>query len=276
MTENQKEFKAQTPDTDLQVIDRRHTAQAPAMQDDTPNALVMMAMQKGYTPELIEKMMDLAERNERNVARRAYFEAMSKFAANPPDIEKDRSVGYENRDGTSTGYRHASLDNVTKKIQSALSICGLHASWVTSQSETVITVTCTITHKLGHSESTCLTAPPDNSGKKNNIQAIGSTISYLERYTILALTGLSTRDMDDDGQAAAVAEYISTDQVTEINDRISEIYQDKGVRFLKWLKIDSVETITSDLYQKAIKGLDDAQAALNKAKKQTREPGQEG
>jgi hypothetical protein len=42
-----------------------------------------------------------------------------------------------------------------------------------------------------------MSAPPDNSGSKNPIQAIGSTQSYLQRYTALALLGIATKDMPD-------------------------------------------------------------------------------
>ena len=169
----------------------------PAVADST--ALVMKAMDKGYTPEFIEKMMDLSERNEKNIARKAYHEAMAAFKANPPEIGKDKKVSFDVGNRT-TSYNHASLANVTGKINRALSEHGLSAGWTTVQNEKGITVTCTITHKFGHGESTTLTAAPDTSGSKNAIQAIGSTVSYLERYTILALTGLATHDMDDDGK----------------------------------------------------------------------------
>ena len=166
-----------------------------------PNAVIMMAMQKGYDPAFIEKMMDLSERNEKNIARKAYHEAMAAFKANPPEIGKDKKVSFDVGNRT-TSYNHASLANVTGKINRALSEHGLSAGWTTIQNEKGITVTCTITHKFGHGESTTLTAAPDTSGSKNAIQAIGSTVSYLERYTILALTGLATHDMDDDGKSS--------------------------------------------------------------------------
>jgi hypothetical protein len=44
-------------------------------------------------------------------------------------------------------------------------------------------------------------APPDDSGKKNPIQQIASTVSYLERYTLFAITGLAPQE-DDDGAGA--------------------------------------------------------------------------
>ena len=53
---------------------------------------------------------------------------------------------------------------------------------------------------MGHSESTTLQSPPDASGGKNSIQAIGSAVTYLSRYTLLAITGLATGENEDDGQ----------------------------------------------------------------------------
>ena len=55
---------------------------------------------------------------------------------------------------------------------------------------------------MGHSEETTLKAPPDTSGSKNSIQAIGSTVTYLERYTLLAATGMAAAGMDNDGRFA--------------------------------------------------------------------------
>ena len=45
--------------------------------------------------------------------------------------------------------------------------------------------------------------PPDTGGAKNAIQARASTKSYLERYTLKAITGLSEQDDDDDGGGGA-------------------------------------------------------------------------
>jgi len=195
----------QEPYGELKVIDKRgqlnESPNLPAQA--SPNAIVIMAMQRGYTPELIEKMMALQERNDANEARKAYHNAMADFAANPPDIEKDKKVSYSTNKGT-TAYSHAQLGTAAAKIQAALSPHGLHASWRTIQSDKSIKVICRITHKLGHFEETDLSAGADDSGSKNSIQAIGSTISYLERYTLFALTGIASKDMDVDGKTTNV------------------------------------------------------------------------
>jgi len=137
-------------------------------------------------------------------------------------IDKDKTVSYATGAGKTT-YNHASLANVTEKINEALRKCGLSASWQTKQNGGIL-VTCKITHIQGHSEETTLSAPSDTSGSKNAIQAIGSTITYLERYTLLALTGLATYDQDDDGRASGASiEYIDDKQLSRIRDYIDNL-----------------------------------------------------
>lgn len=145
----------------------------------------------------LKELLDVQERWEATQAKKAYVADMADFKANPPEILKDQTVKYKD-----VKYSHSSLHNVTTKINTELSKHGLTASWVTSQENGSVKVTCKITHILGHSEETSLAAPPDVTGSKNAIQAIGSTVTYLQRYTLLALTGLATYDQDDDGKGA--------------------------------------------------------------------------
>jgi hypothetical protein len=170
------------------------------IQGNSPADMIRMAVQGKADLTSLEKLLELQERYEANEARKEYHRAMADFKANPPKIGKDKKVGYSTQKGN-VGYSHASLANVTEKISTELSKHGLSASWSTKQNGQVM-VTCKITHIKGHSEETTLAAPSDTSGSKNPIQAIGSTITYLERYTLLALTGLATFDMDDDGNMA--------------------------------------------------------------------------
>jgi hypothetical protein len=237
------------------------------IQERSPAALMMVAIEKNLDLDKVEKAMALQERWEANEARKAYHDAMAGFKADPPEIEKDRHVKFNTSKGV-TEYHHASLANVTQKINSELSKHGLSAGWKVAQAERVITVTCTITHRLGHSESTSLSAAPDESGSKNPIQAVGSTISYLERYTLLALTGLATHDMDDDGKAGSEEpQYLTADQTIQITDLIKETGS-KLDAFLRYMKVESVDKILAADYTKAI-------AALNEKKSKQRQTGDE-
>lgn len=260
-------------ENELKVIDRRKPEESLVqLADNSPAALMMVAISKGMDLDKLEKFMALQERHEANEARKAYHEAMAAFKSEAPEIEKDKTVSYLGQ-GKTTSYTHASLGNVTAKINSALSVHGLSAGWKTEQEGGNIKVTCTITHKMGHSESTSLTAAPDTSGSKNSIQAVGSTISYLERYTILALTGLATHDMDDDGKSAEEIEYITVDQQTDIKDKLKE-YSIPESEFLAYLaktmkieQIESVEKIPDKGYAYALAVFKAKESAIAKAKK---------
>lgn len=229
--------------------------------ETTPAMVLDFAIEKGASLEQIEKFMDLKEKWEQREAKKAYVRAMTAFKSNPPEIEKEKKVAYKD-----VKYSHASLDNVTKKINKALSQHGLSASWIPQQVNGTIAVTCKITHEMGHSEEVSLSAPADNSGSKNPIQAIASTVSYLERYTLLALTGLSTSDMDNDAQTAV--EYINEKQLMTITDIVDNLKnaEKRKPKMLEVYKVESLDKIPASQYKRVMTDLQAAQAADKKVK----------
>lgn len=169
----------------------------------TPAELLRYALESGADLDRLERLMDMQMKWEANEARKAYHDAMTAFKLNPPIIYKDKHVEFRTDKGV-TAYDHATLGNVVEKVVAALASHGFSHRWMPHRSEGgMISVTCVITHKLGHSEETTLEAGLDQSGGKNNIQAMISTKSYLERHSLLAAVGLATRDTpDDDGRTA--------------------------------------------------------------------------
>lgn len=188
-----------------EVVDITPKNQPASLVVMSPGQLVSQLMQQGGSMDLsaMERLMGLQERWDANEAKKAYHQAMAAFKQNPPTIYKDRHVDFTTQKGR-TAYDHASIGNVVKQIVASLAEHDLSHSWTTEQREGgQVAVTCTITHKLGHSESVTLQAGRDESGGKNSIQALGSAITYLQRYTLLAITGLAVEDgSDDDGQGA--------------------------------------------------------------------------
>jgi len=170
----------------------------------TPADLVRYAMERSDVDlDRLERLMDMQLKWEANQARKAFTDAMAEFKKNPPTIYKDKHVEFRTDKGV-TAYDHATIGNVVEKVVSALAEHGFSHRWVPNRGEGgMISITCVITHKAGHSEETTLEAGLDQSGGKNNIQAMISTKSYLERHSLLAAVGLATRDTpDDDGRGA--------------------------------------------------------------------------
>lgn len=164
----------------------------------TPAQLLVYAMEKGADLDRLEKLMELQTRWDADQARKSYVADMAEFKKNPPQIVKDKLVEF-----SGTSYKHATLGAVTQAIVDGLAQHGFSHRWDIDQQGASIIVTCVLTHKDGHSERTTLSSGKDESGKKNSIQAVASAITYLQRYTLLAATGLATHDQaDDDGRAA--------------------------------------------------------------------------
>lgn len=198
---------------ELETISRPAAAPVPAAQqggaltssipDASPFGMVLTALSRGASLELVEGAMKAHERWEANEARKAFVQAMADFKAEPLEIFKRKHVGYTTKDGEFVGYKHAELAHITDVVVPAMARHGLSHRWDLQQGGGRIAVTCTITHRLGHSEAVTLDGTPDASGKKNSIQQVASTITYLQRYTLLAATGLATKDdADDDGRGA--------------------------------------------------------------------------
>jgi len=176
---------------------------APMAQAPTPMVLLQMAMDQGADLEKLTKLMDLQERWEANEAHKAFVAALAAFKAHPPVLEKNKTVDYTSKStGNRTTYKHATLDEVAIQIGEALAPHGLSFRWNVEQAGGRVKVTCILQHAMGHSETVTMDGPLDDSGQKNAIQQAGSTVTYLERYTLLAITGMAVKDQDNDGRGA--------------------------------------------------------------------------
>jgi hypothetical protein len=175
-------------------------------QSATPADLVRYAMDTNADLDRLEKLMAMQIQWEEREARKAFVADMALFKLNPPQILKDTHVQFKTDKGV-TSYWHASIGNVVENIVAGLAEHGFSHRWIPERCDGgMVKITCVITHRLGHSESTTLEAGLDQSGGKNNIQAMISTKTYLERHTLLAATGLATKDQGDDYDERAARE----------------------------------------------------------------------
>lgn len=212
-------MKSETIEMTLEPVEAQPQQFAVAPQRDaamavavTPVDLLRRALDSGADLDHLERLMDLQQRYEENEARKAYVADMAEFKRNPPEIVKDKLVQF-----SGTSYTHATLGNVTGAIVEGLAKHGFSHRWDTEQQGANVIVTCILTHRMGHSERTTLTAAKDDSGKKNNIQQMASAVTYLQRYTLLAATGLATKDQDDDGAQAELDTALADKWIARVN-----------------------------------------------------------
>lgn len=161
-------------------------------------ALLQMAKEMGAT---FEQAQQLIRREE----EKAYTAAFAAFSAETIEILKTKHVDTVDEAGQPSGYDHEELYGVLEAVKPHLSKHGLTISFDPERRDGQVYVTCTIAHVGGHSKSSTLHAEPEASGGKNHVQAIGSVVTYLERYTAKAILGLAAKGQDNDGRGAGGA-----------------------------------------------------------------------
>ena len=225
----------------------------------TPMDMLNRAVSSGASLEMVEKLMMLQERWKASQALEAFNEAMAAAKAEIPTISKNREVDFTSPKGR-TNYRYEDLGNIAKTVQPILAKYGLSYRYrATSNVNEPVTVTCIVSHRAGHYEEITLTAGRDESGNKNSIQAIGSTITYLQRMTLKAALGLAVSN-DDDGKQADAADAISLEQVEQLVALADEVGADKEA-FCRYFRVAGFADITTKDFPRAIAALNKKRAA---------------
>lgn len=205
----------------------------------TPMDMLSQAVERGASIEVMTKLMDLRDRWEAGQARKAFDEAVAAAKSEIPVIGKN-STGHNNK-------RYADFASIARAVDPIITRHGLSYRFRTKQTDK-IEVTCVLSHKAGHSEDTTLAGPADTSGSKNAIQAIGSTLTYLQRYTLVQALGLAASEDDDGvGSDQPTVEVITEEQVMTLRELIEATKSDhQGV--LAYVRAKDLPSIRADKY----------------------------
>ena len=173
--------------------------------EESPQNLISLAIEKGVNIEQLERLLALKERWDAAQANKSFIAAMSNFQKEVPAIEKKKLVKYASKTGGNVSYKYAELGEIDETIKGAMASNGLSKRWEIKEGGDKIICTCIISHIDGHTESTSMSSLKDMSGGKNEIQSRASAISYLQRYTLIGVLGLTTATEDNDGDGTAAA-----------------------------------------------------------------------
>jgi hypothetical protein len=179
-------------------------APAPAPTQGTPAATIMqmiqLAVERGNL-EVVSKLMDLQERAEATQARKEFDAAFAAVKAKVGIVRKT-GVGHQ-------GKAYADMADLARALDPVIAEHGLSYRFRSQRVGNELVMTCIVCHRAGHFEENSLPAPLDTSGSKNPTQAIGSTSTYLQRYTLVQAFGLAASVNgdainDDDGEGASI------------------------------------------------------------------------
>lgn len=220
-----------------------------------PADLIVKAIEGRADLDKLERLLGLQREWEANEARKAYNKAMVEVHRNIPIVTKTLK-------NVQTNSTYASLDDTICTAKEVYTKEGFSISFYEGETakENHIRICADVIHEEGHKETYHYDVPLDGKGIKGNvnmtpIHAKASSTSYGRRYLMDMIWNIPTGD-DDDGQKASEAsmEYITSQQVMIINNRLVETNSDKEM-FYGYMEIDKVEHMLTKDFNKAMAAL---------------------
>lgn len=219
----------------------------------SPADLVSYAIQSGQPLEIIREAIALSKELKREQALEAFDAAVA-------DAKAEIGPAIKNRTGNNS-KRYADFAAYAAVVDPIIGKHGLSYRFRTTQDDR-IHVTCVLSHRAGHREETTLAGPADSTGSKNAIQAIGSTLTYLQRYTLVQALGLAASE-DDDGQKSDQTTDdgpITDEQAGTVRALIDETGTDIE-KFCQYLKVEAIPDIRQSQFGRVIAMLEKKRGA---------------
>lgn len=228
------------------------TAQAQAQAPVSGAAFIqnLVAQNPSISVEVLQTMVEVyrletqAREAEREAEREEQFHTdLANLMGEIPVIAKSAEAKVQTRGaggqgGGSFSIKYLPLSDVVAVINPLLEKYGFFVTFGEPQNEGTfqdnqeargntqgtfagnLSATCILIHKTGKKMTSKVSLPIDNSGAKNALQALGSTMTYLRRYALFMMFNIATGD-DDDGvsiSAETVVKATSKKKLSPANE----------------------------------------------------------
>ncbi len=158
-------------------------------------SLIQQAIERGMPVENLEKLLVMRRELKAEWAKEQYYQALSAFQAECPEILKDSLV--KGKDGEER-YRYASLDTIVKQVKGLLAKHSFSYSFQTAFEQGAVVVSCIASHRSGHQERADFRASIEKNSYMGETQKWGAALTYAKRYSFCAVFGIMTADEDTD------------------------------------------------------------------------------
>jgi hypothetical protein len=203
-----------------------------------------VAVDPSADADKLDRMMEMYERLKAKEAELAYNAAKGRILKKLVAIKiiKNRSALYQieggrPQNGTHQTFKYAPLEEIDKHLRPLLAEENMDLSYSDEPQEGGgMRIRGRLKHlPSGHYEDSFMSAPLDTTGGKSEVQAAGSTNSFLRRYVACNIFNIVVVGDDDDGAMGTIDE----DQTKIILDLIKKAKV--GPKFLQYMKAQSVE-----------------------------------
>ncbi len=178
---------------DHSIIEAEVETKDVSARDELHPMVRLLSRQGDLTTDAIERLMAMQERYDALEAERVFRDARAGLLDDlPPVVAKNKSVRF-----AGTHYTYADLPQIIRSVMSALKKHGFSISWTNEQQGRDEIVTCHLSHRGGHEAQNTRRGSVEPRKGQSGVQSSQSTVTYLQRQSLLALLGIVTDDMPD-------------------------------------------------------------------------------
>ena len=213
--------------------------------DAPPQSLLNIIAAAAQNPDVdVNKLTALLDLQERVLAREAEAEfnaALARLSADLPRVKKNGTVELGAGKGSYAFARWEDMDTILRPRMAAE---GFTLSFDThARDGGGGVVTGTLLHRYGHKRSSAISLPLDAGPGRNNLQAMGSTLSYGKRYTAEMLLNIVREGQDTDGVPPPA--QITEAQAMEIEALLLKTKSDRAA-FMAHFKLSNLLEMNED------------------------------
>src|SRR5215472_11499819 len=252
---------------------KRSAEPLPAPPSDSLSTVLALIERTTLDPsagvENLDRLAAMYERLNEKEAELAFNAAKGRILKKLAGIKivKNRPVlsesGNSKQNGAFEAFKYAPLEEIDKHLRPLLAEEQMDLSYSDEPWDGGgIVIRGRLKHlPSGHYEDSFMPAPPDTTGGKSNVQAVGSTNSFLRRHVACNIFNIVVVGDDDDGVGGTIDEA-QTKTIVELIKKAKV-----GPKFLKYMRDQSVEeagsleaavaTIAARDYRKAVSTLEE-------------------
>jgi hypothetical protein len=226
------------------------------------------AIEKGMSPDVLEKMLDMQLRVMDRQNEQAFNDAMRLAQSEMPAV-------VANADNKQTRSKYPKLERIVDVCAPHYIPHGFSCSFDTEDTtmEDCIRVTCMVSHSAGHTRKYHLDVPMDMTGPKGELNktrthGMISAVTYGQSRLMRMIWNVRVIDdpEDDDGNAAGPVECITEQQAADLALFLEEVKVPEP-EFLKRWKCKSLELVPKAVYPLAINQLENRRKRMQEAGK---------
>ena len=227
----------------------RQESAAPVISEG-PGALLGAIVQMAKDPAVdVTKLQALLQMQERMEVRQAEIEFGRALARLPPmHVKKSGMIDLTSKEDRAANRQRkpvpfAKWEDIARLIEPMLEAEGFRLMFDSQPRQGDgggLIVTGTLLHRDGHSKTASMPLALDTGPGRNNLQAMGSSLSYGKRYCTEMLLNIVREGDDDDGMRGGMR-FITEPQADELRAMAREVGRQEGP-FLQSMFGDTVHS----------------------------------